>query len=345
MRKLLGGGRPVERPKKSEQDIIFKRLWQVAAGASFHGERFSIRRPNLLLFQMGKVASTAIQAALIDAGINCFSVHELRHEDEAQRLQRLFTERPRSWLARSDLKLLAKNTALHMMVRWHKENKVAADRKLKVISVTRDPVSWYISHCLEQTGRNPSRLNRWHRDFSGASASDSGDAMDALLRQIARLLVETRPSADLQAARARGRTLALGLNPPQPYIAEAFDTALLPLRWFDEQLTPLFGLDIRTLPELARDGVAARDLGFADILVLRFEDLRRLTDRIAQFAGLQALAVPPRNVTTEKPHAQEILQGARRFLQTDLGAAFQHELRNSDYGRACGYDRLAEPGI
>jgi hypothetical protein len=346
--RLLGrarGGERTARRDRSEQYIIFKRLWQVAAGASFHGERFSIRQPNLLLFQMGKVASTAIQAALIDAGINCFSVHELRHEDEVQRLQRLFTERPRSWLARSDLKLLAKHTALHMMVRWHKENKVAADRRLKVISITRDPVEWYMSHLLEQTGRNPSRLQRWHRDFSGVTAADSGDAMEELLRQVARLLVETAPSVDLLAARARGRALAIGMNPPQPYIAEAFDSALLPLRWFDEQLTPLFGIDIRTLPELARDGAASRALDFADVLILRFEDLKKHADRIAQFAGLPALVIPARNVTTEKPYAHELLQGARRFLQTDLGAAFQHGLRDSDYGRACGYDRLTAPGL
>ncbi|HEY1385044.1 MAG TPA: hypothetical protein VGF43_15595 [Dongiaceae bacterium] len=348
LRRLIGkllGRKRITRRDKSEQDIIFKRLWQVAAGASFHGERFSIRQPNLLLFQMGKVASTAIQAALIDAGINCFSVHELRHEDEVQRLQRLFTERPRSWLARSDLKLLAKHTALHMLVRWHKENKVAADRRLKVVSITRDPVSRYVSHVLEQTGRNPHRLIGWHRAFSGASAADGGDAMEEMLRQVARLLVETRPSAGLPAARTRGRALALGMSPPQPYLAEAFDNALLPLRWFDEQLAPLFGIDIRTLPELARDGAAARKLDFADILVVRFEDLSTHTDRIARFAGLPALVVPPRNVTTDKPYAHEILQGARRFLQTGLGAAFQRELRDSDYGRACGYDRLTEPGL
>jgi hypothetical protein len=346
--KLLGrarGGKRTARKDRSEQYIVFKRLWQVAAGASLHGERFSIRQPNLLLFQMGKVASTAIQAALIDAGINCFNAHALRHEDETQRLQRLFAEKPGSVLARSDLKLLAKHTALHMLVRWYRENKVATDRRLKVLTITRDPVSWYISHILESAGRNPNRLRKWHRDFSGVPASDSGQAIEELLRQVARLLVETRPSADLQAARTRGRALAIGMNPPQPYIAEAFDNALLPLCWFDEQITPLFGIDIRTLPELARDGVASRNLDFADVLVLRFEDLKRNTDRIARFADLPALAVPPRNVTTEKPYAHQILQGARRFLQTDLGAAFQHELRNSDYGRACGYDRLTTPGI
>jgi hypothetical protein len=188
-------------------------------------------------------------------------------------------------------------------------------------------------------------LKRWHRDFSGATTSGSEEAIQALLSQVARLLVETKPSADLQAARARGRALAMGMIPPQPYIAESFDDVLLPLRWFDEQFTPLFGLDIRTLPELAREGVALRDLGFADVLVLRFEDLRTHTDRIAQLAGLPDLVIPPRNVTTEKPYAHEILRGARRFLQTDLGAAFQRELRNSDYGRACGYDRLTTPGI
>lgn len=31
----------------------------------------------------------------------------------------------------------------------------------------------------------------------------------------------------------------------------------------------------------------------------------------------------------------------RSFYPSDLGVAFQRELRESEYGRACGYDRLS----
>ena len=56
---------------------MFEHLWRTAAAASPHGARFSIHQPNVLLFQMGKVASSALEVALIDRGINCFHCHIL----------------------------------------------------------------------------------------------------------------------------------------------------------------------------------------------------------------------------------------------------------------------------
>jgi hypothetical protein len=232
-----------------------------------------------------------------------------------------------------------------MLVRWYRTNDVAPERRLKVITLTRDPVTWFVSQLLQRAGYRPGRLTDWHRTFAGdtAAGGDVGSATAELLRQVGRLVAETRPSAELASARERGQALAMAMTPPEPYIADNFRRALVPLGWFDEQFTPMFDVDIRALPELATQGLARRDLGFADLLVVRFEDLGRHLDAIAAFAGLEEFALPPRNVGASKTHADAILEAARAFHATELGAAFQHELRQSEYARACGYDVAQRP--
>jgi hypothetical protein len=337
--RLLGRSRLARPRKRAGEDEVYENLWRMAASASAHGSRLSIHQPNLLLFQMGKVASLALEAALIDRGINCFHCHFLRYENETTRLSRMFHGEPNRRLAAIDLKLLAKHTALHMLTRWYKTNEVSPDRRLKVLTLTRDPVAWHTSQLLQGSGHKAHRLIEWHRAFAveGTASDDIGAAVAELLRQVGRLVVETRPSADVFSARERGQALAMAMTPPQPYIAESFRRALVPLGWFDEQFTPLFGVDIRSLPELAAEGLARRDLGFADLLVLRFEDLGRHLGALAAFAGLGEFTLPPRNVGANKTHAGAILEAARAFHATELGAAFRHELRQSEYARACGY--------
>ena len=346
MRKLFGlhGDKKPGRVERPGEDIVFEHLWRTAAGASAHGRRFSIHQPNVLLFQMGKVASSALEVALIDRGINCFHCHSLRHQDEALRLSRMFQAEPGFRLAAMDLKLLAKHTSLNMLTRWYRTNEVSPDRRLKVITLTRDPFTWYVSQFLQRVGHDPQCLNDWHREFTNGKG-ENGDvraAAGALLHHVGQLIVESRPSIDPAAARARGHALALAMTPPQPYIAENIRRALQPLAWFDEQFTPMFGVDIRALPDFAERGLAHRDLGFADLLIVRFEDLGRHMDAIGRFVGLPGLEIPPRNVTAAKPFAGQVLEAVRSFQATELGIAFQRELRHSDYGRACAYDRQAE---
>ena len=67
---------------------------------------------------MGKVASSALQAALINRGINCFHCHTLRHDEEANRLAHMFEVQPNRVLAARDLTMLSKHTALNMLARW-----------------------------------------------------------------------------------------------------------------------------------------------------------------------------------------------------------------------------------
>lgn len=186
IRKLFRGSRAAETPPRERpgEDAVFRHLWRTATAASAHGKKFSIGQRNVLLFQMGKVASSALEVALIDRGINCFHCHSLRHSEEASRLSRMFGSKPSFSLAAIELKLLAKHTALHMLMRWYRTNEVSSGRRLKVITLTRDPATRYVSHLLQLVGHDPRDLIEWYREVTdGKAEGDLREASGTLLRR------------------------------------------------------------------------------------------------------------------------------------------------------------------
>jgi hypothetical protein len=327
-----------------EASNTFVLLWRNAVVMSARPEKFSIDRPDLLLFQMGKVGSSALASAAQSRGINCFHCHSLDYDGEVARLSRLFHSEPSQILSALELRFLAKHTTLNMLTRWYKTNAASAGRKVKVISLTRDPVTRHVSHLLQRFDIRS--LADWYRVVTGLDVVTDQDltrAVTELWRQLAQLVLGSKPSVDFPKACARGHAAAMSTSPPHPYLARCFTQTVGPLGWFDQQFRPVFDLDIRDMPELAEGGIAQRELTFADILVVRYEDLTRHLGAIAHFLGVSSLELPPVNVTREKAHAQTILTAARTFNATDIGRAFARELRESDYGRACGYDKLSNP--
>lgn len=341
-RKTPAAVKSLRRRVGREASNTFVNLWRNAVVMSAQPKKFSIEQPDLLLFQMGKVGSSAVASAALSHGINCFHCHSLDYDGEIARLSRLFHSEPSQILSALDLRFLAKHTTLNMLTRWYKTNASSARRKVKVISLTRDPATRHVSHLLQRFDIRS--LADWYRVATGLDVMTDQDlaiAVTELWRQVAQLVLDSKPSVDFPEAHARGHAAAMSMSPPQPYLARYFAQTVGPLGWFDQQFRPVFDLDIRDMPELAKSGIAQRELSFADILVVRYEDLTRHRGAIAHFLGVSGLELPPVNVTKTKAHAQTILAAARTFNATDLGQAFARELRESDYGRACGYDKLS----
>src|SRR5262249_11569000 len=157
------------------RDAVCAHLWRMAVAASDHRERFDASQPDALLFQMGKVASLSLQAALLDHGVNCFHAHSLRPAQEAARLSDLLNHEPTFRRAAVDLNMLAKHPALNMLTRWYRANGAAAGHRLKVITLTRDPANRYVSQLLQQAGHEPGALRSWYRDLTGTAAERGGD--------------------------------------------------------------------------------------------------------------------------------------------------------------------------
>jgi len=93
----------------------------------------------------------------------------------------------------------------------------------------------------------------------------------------------------------------------------AEDWIRAPLRWFDREFVPAFGLDVFSESFDPALGYATVTGSTVRVLLLRQENLAVAPDVLAQFLGLPApVAVPPRNEATAKDYASHY----RQFLAT-----------------------------
>lgn len=331
------GRRVSKKAKWDDVERSFRHIWHHLVHVADEKYPLKRRRPNAIVLQMGKVASTSIHAALSAHGINAFHSHRLSAEMQHSALSRLLENDLTVRLASRDLRKHVQNVALHALTRWYEQHKHYEGHKLKVVTLTRDPVTRYPSGFVYRWNTDRSRYAAWHRSHASGSVQDTIMLRD-LMAALASIVVEGRPS---EGPAGVDRCLALARQrwPGHPVVATELAHLLVPLTWFDREIGTLFGLDMLAATELRERGWAERSNDWVDILVLRFEDLTSLVPQMARFFDLTELTLPRKNVTVAKPGATDIAGAWKAALATAEASA--RELRTSSYGRACGYDRLA----
>ena len=89
--RLLGRREHVAAPELSEAERSFRHIWRylIATGSAVRPR--DRNRPNMLVLQMGKVASLAIQQALNEGGVNAFHTHSLSQASQERLFGHLLT--------------------------------------------------------------------------------------------------------------------------------------------------------------------------------------------------------------------------------------------------------------
>jgi hypothetical protein len=331
-------------PKKARRDDSersFRHIWNHLVHASDKRYPPDRHRPNAIVLQIGKVASTSINAALNAHGINAFHCHRLSPEEQRVSLNRLLQGDVTVRLASRDLRRHFQRVALHTLTRWYEQHKCYQGQKLKVVTLTRDPVTRYPSGFVRRWKTERGRFSAWHSSRPGAHLGGA-EAEEITLRdfmaEVASIVAEGRPS---EGPTGIARCLALARErwPDHSIVATELAHLLVPMTWFDREIGGVFGLDLFAGAELRERGWAVRSNDWVDILVLRFEDLASLLPEMARFFNLPELTLPRKNITARKSGAAEVAEAWKAALATTQTCA--RELRASSYGRACGYDRLA----
>jgi hypothetical protein len=328
------------RTPASPADRVLGAIWRYVPGSG--GRRVPPPdRPDLLLLQMGKVASLALQDSIGRHGFNVMHCHSLSALRQHRKLDFLLGAPPTLWTAHFVMDQLVQYTALHLLVKWYQDNKRRAGRRLKVVTLTRDPVAWHRSAFIQIWADTGPAIVNWHRRRLGLAEDAPVDPLDALRRLLAEIVpvvAAAKPSQGCEAARAEAERLAAADG--SPLLSREIDRLVRPLEWFDLEIRPLFGFDVLADPALAKGGVVRMENDFSELLALRYEDLAANTPEIGRFLGVTDFAVGRRNVTERKKAASEILAAIVEAFSTTEGRLLARELRNSRYGRACGYDRL-----
>ena len=339
---LMGDKRAAGKRPMEEKDRIFRHIWHRLAHAFERGHLLHRGRPNAVVLQMGKVASTSIQSALLARGINAFHSHGLSAPIQRGRLSGLLEADLTFRLAAHDLRRHIQSVALHMMLRWYRKHKQYKRHRLKVITLTRDPVTHYPSAFLHRRDSSLPAILSWHRARAKLSPHDPMDETQALtdfLMELASILVDGRPSEG-DSGVARCFALIGQRWPEHPVFAAEMHALLVPLTWFDSEITAMFDMDMLAAPGFRERGWAEQSNEWVDIMVVKFEELSSLVPEIQRFFGLGELALPRVNQTSGRAGAVEIANAWQAMMATPVGQACARELRTSPYGRACGYDQL-----
>jgi hypothetical protein len=288
----------------------------------------------VLVYQPGKVASTAIVEGLVQHGVAAVQTHfldpaSLRDATDRICRQPLSPADTAAALGQLNSNLLlsrAVHTALRAPPAHGKE-------RIRVLTLCRDPLDWYFSNLAQNFARTEPKLREWLRT-QGWNHPAPVEAQHLLrfLEQLAQIFIAV--SAEL--ARSSDAPLAARLRPAvakatsgQPALFRSEVSRLLqPAVWFQRHLEPVFGVDVYQLPFDQSAGFAEHIDERLHLLLVRFEDLSQNLDRIAALAGLGTLQLRRRNRSDSKPVASPLalarrgFQPPRAFLQQLYGTRF-----------------------
>jgi hypothetical protein len=292
-----------------------------------------------LILQMGRVASISIYHGMRERGYNAFHTHGISERAQAATLAALKGARrePKIDALRGHTAALAH----HELLLWYRTHKRRNGHRLKIVTVTRDPATWIGSHLLLLQHKTLRLARDWYAAQAGLAAEAAIDDIAALRAagaEIGRMILAIRPSRGLEPALSDLRRMAQ--DDGRHGLARLVHSGLSCASWFDREFTPLVGVDPLGDPSLRERGYACFDTDHAQIMVLRFEDLRRLTPTLGAFLGIPDFALPHANATAQASGGGALRAAFEAGIEVAGGVLVRRELRTSPYGRACGYDRL-----
>jgi hypothetical protein len=331
---------------RSADDRAIAWLWPYLAPTTSRRYPPLYENPDAMILQMGRVASISIHEA-IRSDYNAYHTHgfsNARSMDMLQRLQ-LDGEGPSSnRVMRTYLAAIAHSALLQ----WYKRHKTRNGARLKLITLTRDPVSWMSSHLVLRRYATLPQIRAWYCAAAGvdpasldpAAAVDELEAVRAFGAAFGDMILAAKPSHGLAPAVGEIRRLAHARYPSASEFLSVATSALSCGTWFDRELKPVLGLDLLADTRLRDSGALRTETDYAEILVVRFEDLRGSLPLFRDFLGLDTFALPHSNPT---PREHRDMRAAfEAGIEQAGGGAVRRELRATAYGKACGYDRLTD---
>ncbi|HEY3149654.1 MAG TPA: putative capsular polysaccharide synthesis family protein [Dongiaceae bacterium] len=329
-------GRP-----RTKDDRAIAWLWPYLALSTNRAFPPRYENRDALILQMGRVASISIYHAMRACGYNAFHTHGISESARSGTLMSLKskTRQPKIDALRGHTAALAH----HELMVWYRMYKRRNGHRLKIITVTRDPATWIGSHLILLRHKTLPLVRDWYAAHAGLAAGPPIDdlaALRAAAAEIGRIILAIRPSRGLQPALSDLHSMAK--EDGGHGLAQLARSGLSCADWFSHELAPLIGVDPLGDPSLRERGYACFDTDHAEIMVLRFEDLRRLTPTLGAFLGIPDFELPHANATSRTSDRAALSAAFEAGIEDAGGALVRRELRATPYARSCGYDRLTD---
>ena len=275
----------------------------------------------IVIFQMGKVASTALAAALREQGLEAVQAHVASPERLAAKLEIIAAPYLSETVANTVYQDFHQELrAMYLLSRRRVAPDAYAD-PLLLISPVRDPLSWYWSHFAQMYHHYDDELLRYFLDKGGDQRDFQADAtLINVLEQMFSVLNATSESLDDPQSLPRIQSAAMECD-SIGIVSAQLNRFLLPLRWFNEDFYPAVGVDIYDHPFNPSDGFGQIEAPGFNVMLYRYEQLGEVEKQLANFVDRPGLDLERKNATDDKdipPNVLEVLNEGRNLIPTTL---------------------------
>jgi len=275
----------------------------------------------IVIFQMGKVASTALAAALREQGLEAVQAHVASPERLAAKLEIIAAPYLSETVANTVYQDFHQELrAMYLLSRRRVAPDAYAD-PLLLISPVRDPLSWYWSHFAQMYHHYDDELLRYFLDKGGDQRDFQADAtLINVLEQMFSVLNATSESLDDPQSLPRIQSAAMECD-SIGIVSAQLNRFLLPLRWFNEDFYPAVGVDIYDYPFNPSDGFGQIEAPGFNVMLYRYEQLGEVEKQLANFVDRPGLDLERKNATDDKdipPNVLEVLNEGRNLIPTTL---------------------------
>ena len=290
---------------------------------------------DVVILQMGKVASTAIAAALGRAGLHSLQAHVACPGRLAEKLHTIASPALTEEVAtRVYQDFLLELRVMYLLARTRRN--AGAGSGPRIITPVRDPVSWYWSHFAEMYQHYRDLLLRYWQAQGGTEETfEPHRVFLQLLERMFDLLGKTSAPLDSVAGVARLQQEANVLDPSN-VLASQVNRFLVPLRWFDEDFLPATGVDVYSQPFDIAGGFSRLQTGGFAVLLLKYERLGSLVGQLESFTGVSALDLGRENASEGKAIPFDVAQMQKSGLER-MSPALVERIYDCRYARHFGY--------
>lgn len=290
-----------------------------------------------LVYQFGKVASTSLVETLkVNEALDVHQSHFLG-ESALQRIVPIAVDRATNAYFHGHLRgQLVAN--LDLTYRMNRVLGGEGDARLKVISLSREPLDWLRSGILQDIQGYRSDLLEFASSQAAEQRSDDGRLLSALEAVLSRIvgIIEHKGGfrniiEEFHAAGGKGILASVDLELP-PIVRKMFFLTLRPHTWFEEHFRSCFGFG----PEkfVHSGGIWALHEPRADFAILRYEDLQTHVGAVFEVLKLGVEgALVRENVSEMKPGCDVV----RAAFATPVAQELRRHLLTSEYSESFGY--------
>jgi hypothetical protein len=290
----------------------------------------------VLIVQMGKVASTAIAEALRRDGIEVLQAHIAAPVRLQETLRIMTGPEVSDEVANRMYQDYLQELRVTFLVSRQRLAGAGGGKPTRVISLTRDPLSWYWSHFAQNYDHYQTLLHQYFRyHHRGSDSFDPGQVFAEVQSTMFKVLEQTAAPLDDPSAWMQLRSEADAIDPTGVVFIQ-LNRFLVPLRWFDEDFLPGTGLNVYDFEFDREKGIAIVESGGFSLLLMRYEDLPELAPGIADFVGLGQLQLERANISEDK-HIPFSIKAMQRRGQGMIPPALAERIYASRYARHFGY--------